>query len=104
MIVAIPSSSDKTDALIDDRFARCAFFCLYNTETKDVQFIVNNFKNAAQGVGPQVVEFLAGNDISAVYASEVGPKAQKILDKLNIKTTIAGTKQTIQQIIKQLDN
>ena len=104
MIVAIPSSSDKTDALIDDRFARWAFFCFYNTETKDIQFIANSFKNAAQGVGPQVVEFLAGNDISAVYASEVGPKAQKILDKLNIRTTIAGTKQTIQQIINQLNN
>ncbi|MBN2213622.1 MAG: NifB/NifX family molybdenum-iron cluster-binding protein [Bacteroidales bacterium] len=104
MIVAIPSSTDKKDTLIDDRFARCAFFCFYNTETKDIQFIVNNFKNATEGVGPQVVEFLAGKGISAVYASEVGPKAQKILDKLNIRTTITGKKQTIQQIINQLDN
>jgi len=104
MRVAIPSSSDKTDALLDDRFARCAFFCFYNTETKDIQFVINNFRSATEGVGPQVVEFLAGNGISAVYASEVGPKAQKILDKLNIRTIIAGTKLTMQQIINQLDN
>ena len=104
MIVAIPSSSDKIDAFIDDRFARCPFFCFYDTGTKVVKFRINNFKNAMEGVGPQVVEFLASNGISEVYASEVGPKAQKMLDRLKIKTTIVATKQTIQQVINMLNN
>jgi predicted Fe-Mo cluster-binding NifX family protein len=104
MIVAIPSSSDKTDAFIDDRFARCSFFCFYDTRTKVSEFMINNFRNAMEGVGPQVVEFLAGKGITEVYATEVGPKAQRLLDRLNIRTTIVKNKQTVQQIINMLNN
>jgi len=104
MIVAIPSSSDKIDALIDDRFARCPFFCFYNTETKGIEFKENSLRNAMDGIGPQVVEFLANNGISEVYAFEIGPKAQKILDKLNIRTKLVNTKQTLQQVINMLNN
>src|SRR4030043_660063 len=102
MIIAIPASSNKMDAFIDERFARCPFFCFYDTGTKVTEFRINNYKNATEGVGPQVVEYLANNGINEVYASEVGPKAQKILDRLNIRTTILKTKQTIQEVINLL--
>ena len=104
MIVAVPSSSDKIDALIDERFGRCPFFCFYNTKKHEVIFKKNDLKNGAGGVGPQVVEFLVKNGVDEVYATEVGPKAKTILDKLNIKTTIINTRQTIQQVINRFNN
>ncbi len=104
MIVAIPASSNKTDALIDERFARCAFFCLYNTDTKQVDFKENNKRDASGGVGPQVVEFLAINGVNEVLSVEIGPKAQEALDKLNICTQLVHAGQSVQQLINTFNH
>ncbi len=103
MIIAIPSSSDQTDALIDERFGRCPFFCLYNTDTKKSEFKENTLKNATEGVGPQVVEFLANSSVNEVYAREFGPKAKKTLEKLNIRMRLVESNKTIRELIKMLD-
>jgi predicted Fe-Mo cluster-binding NifX family protein len=104
MIVAIPASEKRVDSGIDERFARCPFFCFYNMKTREVVFKENDLRNASEGVGPQVAEYLAKNGINEVYAAEVGPKARNILDRLNIKTTIIKSGLTIQQVIDMLNN
>jgi len=104
MKVAIPASNKNIESLMDDRFGRCPFFCFYNIENKSAEFKENTLNNASEGVGPQVAEFLAKNEINEVYAAEVGPKAKTILDKLNIKTTILATRLPIKQIINMLNN
>jgi predicted Fe-Mo cluster-binding NifX family protein len=104
MIVAIPASDCKIDALTDERFARCPFFCLYDTDTMNVNFIENDKQNALSGVGPQVAELLASNNTGEVYAMEVGPKAQTILSKLNISVRLLDTRKTVQEVIKMLNH
>lgn len=105
MIIAIPSSSDNLEANIDDRFARCPWFCFYNTITKESCFKSNDIKDDASGVGPQAVEFLANNNVKEIYAKEVGPKAANILERLEIKVNpIAGSYTRITQIIQMLNS
>ena len=104
MIVAIPASAGKTDALMDERFGRCPIFCLYDTVTKEVKFIENNRRNASTGVGPQVVEFLANNMVNEIYAVEVGPKAQMILNKLYIRIKLIDSGKTIREVINMLNH
>lgn len=104
MIVAIPASENRTDALTDERFARCPFFCLYDTGTKQIRFIANDKKDASSGLGPQVAELLASSGALEVYAMEVGPKAQMILNKLNIRINLLNTRQTIQEIITNIES
>jgi len=104
MKIAIPASSDKSEALVDERFGRCPFFCFYNNETKKIEFMENNLKNGAGGVGPQVSEFLANNGVNRVYAVEFGPKAKDVLDKLIIETQIVKSGQTVRKIIETFNN
>jgi len=104
MIAAIPASENRIEAETGDRFARCPYFCFYNTDTGDIEFRENDMRDASEGVGPQVVEFLAKNGINEVYASEVGPKALSLLNKLNIKTTIIKPRLTVKQVINMLNN
>ena len=99
MIIAIPSSGNKAEALIDERFARCPFFCLYNTDTRKIDFKENTKRDASGGVGPQVVEFLATNGVNEVLSVEVGPKAQDALNKFKISTQIVNAGQSVQQLI-----
>jgi len=104
MKIAIPASSDKSEALVDERFGRCPFFCFYDNETKKTEFRENSLKNGAGGVGPQVSEFLANNGVNRVYAVEFGPRAKDVLDKLKIETQIVKSGQTIRKIIETCNN
>jgi predicted Fe-Mo cluster-binding NifX family protein len=104
MIIAIPASSDKIDALTDERFGRCPFFCLYNTQTGNHIFKKNNIKDAPNGVGLQAAEFLANNGVDEVYAVEVGPKAEGVLKRLEIKINPVESGQTVAKIINMLNH
>jgi predicted Fe-Mo cluster-binding NifX family protein len=104
MIIAIPASSDKIDALTDERFGRCPFFCLYNTQTGNHIFKKNNIKNAPNGVGLQAAEFLANNGVDEVYAVEVGPKAEGVLKRLEIKINPVEAGQTVAKIMNMLNH
>lgn len=103
-MVAIPASANNPDAFVDERFARCPYFCFFDKKTGNFDFKENKIKDALGGVGPQVAEFLANNGIVAVYACEVGPKAKITLEKLNITITIVNANQTIKQITSLLTN
>ena len=99
MIIAIPASADKIDTLIDERFGRCSFFCLYNTQTGNHIFKKNNMKDGSGGVGLQVAEFLGNNDVNQVCAVEVGPKAEGVLKRLEIMINPVEAGQTVKSII-----
>ncbi|MBN2610663.1 MAG: NifB/NifX family molybdenum-iron cluster-binding protein [Bacteroidales bacterium] len=103
MRIAIPAATNKTDGMLDDRFGRCPYFCIFNTETGEIVFKENNHRNGAGGVGPQVSEFLAGNEVAKVFAVEVGPKAKSVLDKFNIQVQTIKYGQTIKQIIETIN-
>lgn len=103
MKTAIPSSADNIDAPVDMRFGRCAYFCLYDTLTKDCHFTENKLMNASQGVGLQAAEFLAKQGVSEVYAMEVGPKAEKIMNQLNIKINLIKERLSVKQVIHILN-
>jgi len=104
MIIFIPSSGNTADSLVSERFARCEWFYLFNTETGQEEFIQNTLKDLQEGVGPQVVEFLASRKVNSVYAPEVGPKAENLLNRLNIKITIVKSQKTINQLITMFNH
>lgn len=101
MIIAIPSSGDRIDDMVDERFGRCPYFCFYNTKTDSFSFKENRMRNSPGGVGPQVAEFLAQNGTNNIYAPEVGPKAKAVLDKLKIGVELVKGGHTVSQIIEK---
>jgi len=101
MIIAIPASANKIEALIDERFGRCPYFCFFNTDTDQIDFEENSLRNGAGGVGPQVSEFLANKGIKKVLAVDFGPKANDMLNKLNIQTQTIENGLTVQQVIEK---
>lgn len=99
MIIAIPSTDNNENALADDRFGRCEWFCIYNTENKNIEFLKNQFAKEAGGVGPQVAEFLGNNNVQKVYSFEIGPKAKKVIDALGIEVEILKKALQISEIL-----
>lgn len=101
MKIAFPASADKPEALIDERFARCPFFCFYDFGTRQMEFKENTLRNGAGGVGLQVAEFMANHGVDKVIAVEFGPKAKDTLTKLHIETQLTTAGKTVLQIIDE---
>ena len=100
MVVAVPASERSVDSTVDDRFARCPFFCIYHVETGRTEFKENSLKDGSGGVGPQVVEFLARQGVNTVYAMEFGPKAKNMMDKVKMESVVISEKKTVREIIE----
>ncbi len=99
MKIAIPASTNKPEAKMDERFSRCSFFCIYDPDTGDMSFPENTLKDGSGGVGPQVVEFLAKQGVQEIYTPEVGPRAQNMLNKLDIKINMIASGSSIRDVI-----
>ena len=100
MKIAITSEGDNLSAQIDSRFGRCVFFAIYDTDTKQTEFIANPGKDASGGAGPAAVQFIAKQGVSKIVAGEFGGKTLPLLQSLNIEM-ISEQDKSISEIIKQ---
>jgi len=103
-IVAIPASEKSINALMDQSFARCSFFCFYNAKTGSITFKENKYKSASGGASNLVVLFLADNKVNEIYTVQIGQNAKMNLDRYKIRTTIVSSGKTINQIINSIKN
>ena len=102
MNIVITSTNNSLDASLDLRFGRAAWFCLYNTETKETNFIQNEYINSAGGAGTKAAELMVSKNVEKVISGDFGPKAKNMLEKFNIQMIILqNDNQSIQEIISQ---
>ncbi|MGI6369550.1 MAG: dinitrogenase iron-molybdenum cofactor biosynthesis protein [Ignavibacteria bacterium] len=99
MKIAIVSEKNSLDARIDSRFGRCAYFAIYDTDSKTTEFFPNPAKDAPEGAGPEAVKFIASKEAKKVVAPEFGKKAEDMLNKLQIEM-VNDKDKTISEIIK----
>lgn len=102
MKISVSTQQNNLKSIVDERFGRCNFFYIYDTETKKGEFFENPFKDGNHGVGTKIVEFLANKSVSEIFATEVGEKAAEMLSKLNMKTNIMNKDNTLEGIISNL--
>ncbi len=94
MKLAICSKGEGLSAQVDERFGRCPYFVIVDTEREDqVVSIQNTNVDAAGGAGPQAAQLLAGVGADAVALGNVGPNAVEALKaaKILVYSGIAGT-------------
>ena len=103
MIVAITSSGNNENSLVDQRFGRCAFFALYNTESKELEFVKNENQNAEEGAGPASVAFVANKKVEKIISGEFGYKIKGMLNDLNIQMVMLKQQKTVKEIIHLLN-
>lgn len=85
MKIIISSQSDKIDSLMDPRFGRCQYFCIYDTETKESNFVINNAINISGGAGIQAANQVIRENAEVVITGNLGPNASQVLENSNIK-------------------
>jgi len=87
MKIAISTEKDRIESLIDQRFGRCKYFLVVETENNNLLDAVEN-EGAIQGhgAGIKAAQQLGELGIKAVITGDVGPNAANVLEQLGIKT------------------
>jgi predicted Fe-Mo cluster-binding NifX family protein len=104
MKVAIASTGNSVQSYLDQRFGRCGFFIIYDTEKKEMEFIPNPNKDAQEGSGPASVQLVASRNVQKIISGEFGIKIKSLLDSLKIQMIVCKEpEKTIQEIINLLN-
>lgn len=103
MKVAITSTGNSMESTIDQRFGRCAFFVIYDTETGGVEILPNPNRDAQEGAGPASVQLVASRDVKKIISGEFGVKIKSLLDSLRIQMVVyKEPEKTVQSVIDML--
>ena len=104
MKVAISANGNSRNAQVDSRFGRCAWFAVYDTESRQLDFIENTAKDAEEGAGPAAVALVANQGVSKIVSGEFGFKIKSMLADLHIQMVIMKEAKTISEIVSLLDH
>jgi predicted Fe-Mo cluster-binding NifX family protein len=73
--VAVSSTGNTLDSIIDPRFGRCSFFIIVDTDTMEFKPVPNPAVDAAGGAGIQAAQVVTAEGVQAVLTGAVGPNA-----------------------------
>lgn len=102
MKVAISADANTASAHVDSRFGRCAWFAVYDTESRQLDFIENTARQAEEGAGPAAVALVASQGVSQIVSGEFGFKIKSMLSDLHIQMVMMKESKTIAEIIELL--
>jgi predicted Fe-Mo cluster-binding NifX family protein len=105
MKVAITSTGNSMESKLDQRFGRCSYFVIYDSETKGIEFLPNPIKDAQEGAGPASVQVVASRNVQKIISGEFGIKIKSLLDSLKIQMIVLKeADKKIEEIINMLTN
>lgn len=105
MKVAITSTGQSLESTLDQRFGRCTFFVIYDTETGGVEILPNPNKDAEEGAGPASVQMVASKEVQKIVSGEFGVKIKSLLDSLKIQMVVyKEPEKTVKSVIEMLNN
>jgi predicted Fe-Mo cluster-binding NifX family protein len=105
MKIAITSKENNLESKMDERFGRCSYFLIYDTDTRGMEFLPNPNKDAQEGAGPASVQIVASRNVQKIISGEFGMKIKSLLDSLKIQMiVIKEPDKLIREIIDILNN
>jgi predicted Fe-Mo cluster-binding NifX family protein len=105
MKVAISGTGNTLESKLDQRFGRCEYFIIYDTDTKGLEFLPNPNKDTQEGAGPASVQLVASRNVRKIISGEFGIKIKSLLDSLKIQMIVLKQpEKSIREIIDMLNN
>ena len=98
MKICVTASGKTMEASVDPRFGRCAYFLIYDTETKNLEAFDNPGNVQSSGAGVKAAEFIASKEFDVLITGNLGPNAVDIMSNLNFKSHF-GVEGTVGSVI-----
>lgn len=108
MKTAITAFDSSFDSRVDDHFARCNYFVIYDHNCGSVEFLPNPYKNICRDAGKEVIDMLNSRGVKKIVSADFGQIAKQLLDILLIQMIVVKNKKwtvnEIIQLLKRSDN
>lgn len=88
MKIAITSTGNSMNSELDQRFGRCSWFVIYDSEINSTEFLPNPHKDSEEGSGPASVELMVQKGVEKIVSGEFGLKIKPMLDSLKIQMIV----------------
>jgi len=85
MLIAVTSSGDSLDSLVNEKFGRCQYFLIVDPVTLKFEAVPNIAENMQGGAGPKAAEILINKGVKVLLTGHIGDKAEEALKRGNIK-------------------
>jgi len=98
MKIAITSQGDNLDSLVDQRFGRCPYLILVETDAMQVEAVANPYADEGGGVGSRLAALVADRGVQEVLTGTVGPNARQALDAAGVGAML-DCKGTVREVL-----
>lgn len=103
MKIAFSTVGMDSSSMMDPRFGRCQYFCIYDTETGESKTLENKGQLSGGGAGIAAAQQIIDEGIGAVATGNMGPNAYSLLIASGIKVYRAGI-MTMNEAINALNS
>lgn len=103
MKIAVSATGPTMDSPVEERFGRCAFFVLWDSETGSMEAINNQGGGSAEGAGVKSAGLLLRKQVNTVLTGRVGPKAMQALQAGGV-AVYSGASGTVFRAVEQYRN
>ena len=103
MKIAVTSTGPTLDDAVENRFGRCAYYLIVDTDTMEFEALAN--PNITQGGGEDIpsAQLIADKDVSVVITGSCGPNAIQIFGVSGIQM-ITGIIGSVRQAIRRFNS
>lgn len=84
MKIAIPAEDKSMDKSVYVSFGRAPYFLLYNTKTKECEYLDNSAVLNQGGAGIRAAQVIADNGVKALITPRCGENAEKVLSSAEV--------------------
>jgi predicted Fe-Mo cluster-binding NifX family protein len=85
MIIGIPADKEDKNSPVSGSFGRSPFYFIYNDETEEVKFVVNEAATAQGGAGVKAASTVVEQNVDVVITPQLGENAAMVIKAANIK-------------------
>jgi predicted Fe-Mo cluster-binding NifX family protein len=100
MRIAVSASGPSIDAEIDERFGRCPYFVLADSNGSGFEAVANPNTKLGHGAGIQAARLLVERGVSVVLTGRCGPNACDTLAAGRIEL-VTGSSGTVRQVLEE---
>ena len=88
MKIAVSATGNHVDSAIDQRFGRCAYFLIVDTENMNFEAFSNESSALGGGAGIQSAQFISSKGAQVLITGNCGPNAVQTLSASGIKVIL----------------
>jgi predicted Fe-Mo cluster-binding NifX family protein len=100
MKIAISAAGKNLESTIDERFGRCRYFIILETDDMRYEVIENTNADLSTSAGIQSASLVASKGVEAVITGNCGPKAMQVFAATTIKV-ITGQHGIIKDVVEK---